>query len=350
MTVEERRLLTLAAVVERYIDTGDPVGSKYVAQQMNNSVSSATIRNDMAALEARGLLDHRHTSSGRVPSHAGYRMYVNRAMRLVPIGPNERSRIDALFNVRDADPDRLLADAAQSLADHTGLAAVTATVLRRTATVRSLDIVPAGQNAVVILLLASSGVIRNKVCRVDFTVNEPIVRFFKELAAAQLVGKSLDQITTSYLKSLTVPLGGEYTRLFLPIFTAVYELVREINGGQLTVRGTTNLLGRPDLARTQNDLLRFFEDRDRLQKLLAQDEVPMRVTIGRENGAAPLSETSLLLSRCPIGSNAWSLIGLVGPVRMDYARLLPRVEYFGRTLGRLLGEIYTDTTEEGKEP
>ena len=347
MTVEERRLLTLTAVVERYIDTGEPVGSKYVAERMNNAVSSATIRNDMAALEARGLLDHRHTSSGRMPSHAGYRAYVNRAMRLVPIGPQERSRIDALFNVRDADPDRLLADAAQSLADYTGLAAVTATVLRRTATVRSLDIVPAGPNAVVILLIASSGVIRNKVCRVDFTVSEPIVRFFKELAAAQLVGKSLDEITTSYLTSLTVPLGGEYSRLFLPIFTAIYELVREINGGQLNVRGTTNLLGCPDLVRTQNELLRFFEDRGQMQRIMALDEVPMRVTIGRENNAAPLEEASLLLSRCPIGSNAWSLIGVVGPVRMDYARLLPRIEYFGRTLARLLSEIYT---EEGKEP
>ena len=144
-----------------------------------------------------------------------------------------------------------------------------------------------------------------------------------------------------------MPLGGEYSRLFLPIFTAIYELVREINGGQLNVRGTTNLLGCPDLVKTQNELLRFFENREQMQRIMALDEVPMRVTIGRENNAASLEEASLLLSRCPIGSNAWSLIGLVGPVRMDYARLLPRVEYFGRTLSRLLSEIYT---EEGKEP
>jgi len=347
VTVEERRLRTLTAVVERYIETGDPVGSKYVAQWMGNAVSSATIRNDMAALEALGLLDHRHTSSGRVPSHAGYRVYVNRVMRLVPLSSAERGGIDALFNVRDADPDRVLADAAQSLADMTGMAAVSATVLRNTATVRSVDIVPAGENAVVILLIASSGVIRNKVCRVDFTVTDAIVRFFKEFAAAQLVGRSLDAITSSYINSLSVPLG-DYARLFVPVFTAIYELVREINDGQLTVRGATNLLDCPDLSETAHELLRFFEDREQMRMLLSLDEVPVRVTIGRENAARPLEEASVLLTRYPIGKNAWSLLGLIGPARMDYAKLLPRVEYFGRTLGKLLGEIYTE--EEGKEP
>ena len=85
MAVDERRLLILAAVVERFIETGEPVGSKYVAQLMNNTVSSATIRNDMAALEEEGLLEHIHTSSGRVPTHLGYRVYINRIMKKVPL-------------------------------------------------------------------------------------------------------------------------------------------------------------------------------------------------------------------------------------------------------------------------
>ena len=341
MAVDDRRLLILAAVVERFIETGEPVGSKYVAELMNHAVSSATIRNDMAALEDEGLLDHMHTSSGRVPTHLGYRVYINRIMKKVPLSQRERAQIDALFNVRNADPDQVLEDAAESLAQLTGMATVTATMLRSTVTVRRVEIIPAGPRTVVILLVASSGVIRSRVCRVDFNVTDAIVDFFIKFANSRLVGRSLDEITSSYISSVSVSLG-EYARLFMPVFAALYELVREIDSGQYVARGMTNLLDYAELDRTTNELLRFLEDRDGVVQLLEHGSHATDVYIGRESAAAQLTESSVLLSRYRIGDNAAGVIAVVGPVRMDYARLLPKVEYFGRTLGRLLSETYTE--------
>lgn len=341
MAVDDRRLLILAAVVERFIETGEPVGSKYVAELMNHAVSSATIRNDMAALEEEGLLDHTHTSSGRMPTHLGYRVYINRIMKKVPLSQRERAQIDALFNVRNADPDQVLDDAAKSLADLTGMATVSATMLRSTVTVRRIDIIPAGPRAVVILLIASSGVIRNKVCRVDFNVTDAIVDFFVKFANSRLVGHSLEEITSSYISSVSVSLG-EYARLFMPVFAALYDLVREIDSGQYVARGMTNLLDYAELDSTTNELLRFLEEKDQILPLLEQSDLSTNVYIGRESAAAQLTESSVLLSRYAIGDNATGVIAVIGPVRMDYARLLPKVEYFGKTLGRLLSDTYTE--------
>lgn len=228
MALDGRKAPILKIVVERFIQTGEPVGSKYVAQAMGNSVSSATIRNEMSALEEAGLLEQPHTSSGRVPTHMGYRVYLDEMMEQEPLTARERGEIDALFNVRNADPDQLLRDAAASLAELTRLAAVSTTMIPHTVTVKRVEIIPAGRRTVVILLVASSGVIKNKVCRVDFELTEAVIRFFVEFANKQLVGRSLEEITSSYLNSVSVSLG-EYARLFMPVFAALFDLVREIN-------------------------------------------------------------------------------------------------------------------------
>ena len=341
MALDGRKAPILKIVVERFIQTGEPVGSKYVAQAMGNSVSSATIRNEMSALEEAGLLEQPHTSSGRVPTHMGYRVYLDEMMEQEPLTARERGEIDALFNVRNADPDQLLRDAAASLAELTRLAAVSTTMIPHTVTVKRVEIIPAGRRTVVILLVASSGVIKNKVCRVDFELTEAVIRFFVEFANKQLVGRSLEEITSSYLNSVSVSLG-EYARLFMPVFAALFDLVREINDGQYFARGTTNLLSYQELAETAYDLLSFIEQPQEMHELISGHSAPIQVLIGRDASVAQLADSSVLIARYNIGENAAGAIGIVGPVRMNYARLLPHLEYFASTLGKLLSETYTE--------
>lgn len=341
MALDGRKMLILGVVVERYIGVGEPVGSKYVAEVMHNSVSSATIRNDMAALEEAGLLEQPHASAGRIPTHRGYRVYLNQLMKAQPLSEQERSEIDALFNVRNADPDRLLEDAAVSLAELTRLATISTTMIPTTVTVRRVEIIPAGPRTVVILLIASSGVIKNKVCRVDFDVTEAIVDFFIKFANSRLRGRSLDEITSSYISAVSVSLG-EYSRVFVPVLAAIYELVREINDGQYFAKGATNLLEYAELSPVAFDLLSFIEKRQEMIRLVSQSDTPIRVMIGRESAAAELADSSVLIARYSIGDSAMGAIGVIGPVRMDYARLLPHLEYFAQTLGKLLSDTYTE--------
>jgi heat-inducible transcriptional repressor len=268
-------------------------------------------------------------------------VYIDQLMKAQPLSSDERSQIDALFNVRNADPDRLLEDAAESLADLTRMATISTTVTPTTVTIKRIEIIPAGPRTVAIMLIASSGIIRIKVCRVDFDITEAIVDFFVKFSNSRLRGRTLDEVTSSYISSVSVSLG-EYARVFIPVLSAVYDLVREINEGQYFTKGATNLLEYEELGRAAYDLLSFIEKRHEMLRLVAQSESPTCVMIGRESMAAELVDSSVLIARYHIGEGAVGAIGVVGPVRMDYAKLIPHLEYFAQTLGKLLSDTYTE--------
>ena len=339
MELTARKKQILKIVVESYIDTAEPLGSKAIAERMPEKVSSATVRNELAELSDMGYLEQPHTSSGRVPTHMGYRLYIDEMMKTRPLSAVERAEIDALFNVRNADPDQLLEDAAAALAEVTRLATISTTMIPATVTVRRIEIIPAGPRTVVILLIASSGVIKNKVCRVDFNVTQPIIDFFINFAETRLVGRSLEDITSSYISAVSVSLG-EYARLFMPVFAALYDLVREINEGQYFTKGVINLLEYTELTPGAYDLLSFIEHRREMLNLIGDSGAPVQIMIGHESAASQLADSSVIIARYNIGQSAAGAIGIVGPTRMDYAGLIPHLEYFAETLGMLLSETY----------
>ena len=339
--IDDRRLRILATIVEQYTHTGEPVGSKYVAEAMGGTVSSATVRNHMVALEEMGLLEQPHASAGRVPTHMGYRIYIDHLMRAKPLSAEEKGEIDALFNVRNPDPDQLIREAAEALAEMTRMAAISSAVMREDVTIRRIDIIPVGIRTCVIIVITSSGVIKNKVVRVEFDLSDALADFFSKFAGIRLVGRTVSYITQSYINSLSVVLG-DYGRLFSPVLAGILELVQEINEGQFYTGGTSNLLGYSELHSLAYDLLNFLENRTELIRLLSGTVGATSVIIGPESGMGELTDSSIMLTRYPIGNAGLGMVGLIGPVRMDYAKLLPHLEYFAQTLGRLLTEAYGD--------
>jgi len=339
MKLDIRKLKILTAIVETYIDTGEPVSSKILAQQLGFSVSSATIRNDMAALFEMGLLEQPHTSAGRVPSHLGYRVYVDQLMHCKPLSEEERREIDALFNVRDPDPDKLLEDAAQALADYTNCATVSTTITPKKLLVKRVEIVPAGTRTVVVLVIATNGVIKNKVCRVDFRVTGEIVEFLNQFANGRLVGRSVNDISQWYINSISVTLG-DYSQLFIPVLATIYALCREINDGQFYTSGGANLLNYKELADIARDLLSAMSNREQRLCVIGSKSDAVFITIGKENNQSELTDTSVVVTKYRIGEQNSGAIGVIGPVRMDYAKLIPHLEYFSQTLGKLLAETF----------
>ena len=338
MDLDQRKRRILTAITETYIRTGEPVGSKLLSYYPNIQVSPATIRNDMAILFDQGLLEQPHTSAGRVPSHLGYRVYIDQLMECEPLTPAERSEIDALFNIKYPDPNRLLADAAKSLAAYTGCATISTTITRSDVSVRKIQLIAVGVRTMVILLVTSSGEIRNKVCRVDFAVTPEIVRFFNQFASGWLSNRSIEEITNAYIGSAAVALG-EYSRVFTPVLGAIYELCKEIHDGAYYVNGLSNLLAYPELREGAHELFTFLENRDQTRRMLAMITQRTNVTVGRENPNQELTSASVLVSRYDIGREKNSgMIALVGPVRINYARLIPHLEYCAQTMGKLLTE------------
>lgn len=342
MELDERKRRILKIIADLYTKTGEPVGSKVVALYLDSAYSPATIRNDMAALFELGLLEQPHTSAGRVPSHLGYRVFVDELMTVKPLSGRLRDNIEAMFNVRDPDPDKLLRDAASALSQITRCAAFTTTRTPKTVTVRKVEIVPSGEHAVVIMVMASNGVIRSRVCRTSFRVSGEIVEFLKAYCAGKLAGHSLWEISRQYMGTVTMDLG-EYSRIFTPLFGAIFSLCAEIYAGQYQMEGAINLLGYPELAVDAGRLLPYIWEPGNVKKLTEQAD-PQRTTIfiGKENRCEELQNCSVVVTPFAIGSQGAGSIGIIGPIRMDYAAMQAETEYFARLLGELLTEIFEE--------
>ena len=306
MRFDERKMKILSAIVETYIRTGEPVGSKTLSEMPGIDVSPATVRNEMASLFSMGLLEQPHTSAGRIPSHLGYRIYVDRLMKEEPLTEKERDEIDALFNVGDPDPDRLLQDAAEALAEYTDCATVAMTTTPSYVTVEHIDIVPADKSTVVLLVIASNGVVKSKVCRLSFCVNAGIIDFFKKFANSKFSGHTLEEISTEYVTSVAIQLG-EYSDRAL-------------------------------------EIMKLLSKREEIGPVIGKNPSGVTVFIGKENSLSQLSGSSLLVARFSIGENDCGTIGLIGPVRMDYSKLIPHLEYFAKKLGTLLSMTYQQKT------
>lgn len=339
MNLDSRKLKILTSIVEIFIETGEPVSSKMLNQRLDLNVSPATIRNDMSALFDMGFLEQPHTSAGRIPSHLGYRIYVDQLMCPKPISEEERKQIDALFNVRNPDPDRLLEDAAEALADFTNCATISTTITPKSVTVKHVEIVAVGIRTVVILLIATNGVIKNKVCRVDFKVTSEIVEFLNQFTNGRLVGRSINEVSQRFINSIAVTLG-DYSQLFTPVLGAVYELCREVDEGKFYTSGSENLLGYKEFSEIARELLMTMNDREQILGLISSKKDAVFITIGKENTKSELTETSVVVTKYLIGDQNAGAIGVIGPVRMDYAKLIPHLEYFSKTLGKLLAETF----------
>lgn len=343
MDLDERKRRILAVIAEVYTATGEPVGSKFIAGRLNEAYSPATIRNDMAALFELGLLEQPHTSAGRVLSHMGYRVYLEDLMPPRAVDTRRMDEIRAMFNVLNPDPDKLLEDVVEALSEVTGCAVFTATITPRSVTVKRVVLIPASENTVVIMIMASNGVIRSKVCRVSFRLQKEIIDFFTAFAESRIIGLSLEEVSQSYLGTVAISLG-EYSRIFTPILAAIYELCSEIYEGQYHITGATKLLSYPEFAERAYELLNFLSHREKVVRLLDNcGENRTTVTIGKENPQMELAGSSVVLTKYNIGRHTTGAIGIIGPIRMDYAGNIAEMEYFADQIGELLSGTFEDS-------
>ena len=178
----------------------------------------------MAALFEMGFLEQPHTSAGRVPSHLGYRAYIDSLMRIKPLTEDEKDGIDALFNISDPDPDKLLADSAEALAEYTGCATVAMTTTPSYVTVEHIDIVPADATTVVLLVIASNGVVKSKVCRLGFRVNTGIADFFRKFAKDRFCGHTLKDISAKFVNAVSTIAFSSYLNAYSSDFFKSFSL------------------------------------------------------------------------------------------------------------------------------
>ena len=327
-----RKQRIVAAVVDAYIRTGEPVGSKLLAAMFNNAVSSATIRNDMAELAAEGYLAQPHTSAGRIPTTAAFRLYLDRLRATLSDG--ERHRIDEALSSEAGDPERLLSRASELLAEETGVAAAAATPDRTEACVRRVELLPTGTQSAAILLMTDTGALRSRVCRLDSGYEPDELQGLAARLNAQFGDKPLSDVSVAPLQALLGDSGLRY----LPVLTAFLELSQEASAAQVRLSGQLNLLQHPDIPMERaHSLLTFLSRQELLVGMLAAHPGGLKVLLGNESPRRELEGSSIIVTRYGSDRGGGSLC-LIGPMRMNYAQAIPRLQHVAHTVSVLLSK------------
>ncbi len=337
MELTGRKMKILAAIVDAYVATGEPVGSKLLALDLG--VSSATIRNEMADLVEMGLLEQPHTSAGRVPSQKGYRLYIDRIMERKPISQAERLYLDGLLHSTAYDPERLLDNASQTLAGVTKFAAVSTSPSGGLADIRAVQFVQTSRRTAMIILLSSAGTMKNRVFRCDFDLTPEILRIFFRVINEKTAGMPVSGITPAFIQSFAASLG-EMTILMSSALMALLEVAQDSLETDVCLNGQMNLLFYPEFERgNARRVMDFLERPQDLARLLLEQPGSVHVLVGRESQRPELSESSVVVARYAIDGHDAGAIGVIGPTRMDYAKLVPSVEYLAQSVGKMLTEL-----------
>ncbi len=343
LTLRQQNILK--AIVETYIATAEPVGSKVLSAKYNLGVSSATLRNEMAELIAMGYLEQPHTSAGRVPTHKGYRLYVNELMNGYALTTDDTAELKTALRMKIAHYDRLTEEIGQVLSKLTNYAAVTvAPRLTSGKTIRRIDAIPCDGTVFVLLVVLGNGVVKDKVIHLAEKPSTAALCDFLSTANGLLVGLEPAAVTVGHLKTLSAAAEYGCRDLMHRLVDFISELAEGSAEMEISTAGETNLLSYPEYRDPDRarELFGFLKEADNAEWLPMPGDAPLVVRIGAENSAEPLKNASLMVTGCYLGNGYRGYIGIVGPTRMNYSRLAARLSYFAHGLGTVLGEAVNE--------
>lgn len=342
--MDERKLKILAAVVDEYIRTGEPVGSKVISQIPDIKVSSATIRNDMSALEQAGYLEQPHTSAGRIPTFAGYRLYIDKFVTSSELPIEERQRLDNMLEENEAfTEETIIQNAVTALAELTKCTAVAANSSPKFSVISKVEVIPTGKRLYVILLITSNGSIKNKACRLEFDLNHEQLDFFAHYIEENLHGVSIEEMSEDMFDKMVSALGA-YMVTLSPLVKGIYELSTDLKQDAITFSGEENLFSCNDLDKME--VVRFIEHKNEITDMLDDTFNGIQIKFGHENDDFVIGNSSMIVSKYKKGSKTAGSLGIIGPMRIDYAKIIPYVEYFTQKLTLLMSEDDSDYDEE----
>ena len=338
MEISARKKKILAAVVDEYIRTAEPVGSKTIAAKADLGCSSATIRTELSELTALGYLEQPHTSAGRVPSPQGYRFYVNELMQRQMLSLEETEAINARLTEKMEQLDRLMNDAGRLAGQLTGYPALTLSA-PRSAAAKRFDLIYVDANTFIIVILLENNTVKNKLVRLPFSVERDMIQKLSALFNAGFTGIPEDAITP-VLISATERAARDTMGLTSIIAAYTIEVLSHSREGQAFVTGESSLLQQPEFRDPDkaHRVISYLADSQHLMSLPGETGPgSVRVIIGPENVAEELKDSSVVMASYDAGEGQRGLIGVVGPLRMDYGAVAAKLQYIADGLSRLLG-------------
>ncbi len=339
--MDDRKMKILAAVVDEYIRTGEPVGSKAIMSCIN--ASSATIRNEMAELEKQGYLEQPHTSAGRIPTYSGYRLYVDQLLETNPLSEEERQLISRMLPENEYSEERLVKSASTALAKLTSCATFVSSENPRFSVISKVEVIPTGKRLYVLLMITSTGKIKNRTCRLELDLTDEQLESFTGFIKEHLEGVPVDVLSDEMLEKLQTAMGT-YLLAMSPLVQGLFDMSKEIKKRDIDVSGAKNLIGCKEI--DQHELMSFIDDSEGLMRLVDDSFSGINVVFSEENDSFLVSNTSLVSSNFLKDGKVAGHLGVIGPMRIDYKKIIPYVEFFTERISEILSSNENIINEE----
>ena len=340
MELTERKKKVLRSVVDLYIRTAEPVGSKAITELPDMKYSSATIRNEMADLTDMGYLEQPHTSAGRIPSAAGYRLYVDELMLDYRLTMDETHSINMAIEEKMQRVDKMVEKVARLVSQATDLPAISVAARSGGATVKRFELILAGQGSIIAVVMLTNDEVVNKLIKLPVNVDESDLKVLSAVLNATMTGLNADEFTPELLERVMMSAGAGAS--LVPVileFTA--ETLRRQTSTNMAVAGQMRLLGQPEyrnIDKAQRVITSLDEESLSNLPAIMQNANGTQVLVGPENVAQELKDTSVVMTKFDIGDGMQGMIGVVGPTRMDYAKVTARLSYFAESLSKMFAK------------
>lgn len=339
MSLDDRKLAVLRAIVEDYVATQEPVGSRALVQRHHLGVSPATVRNDMAVLEEEGYIRQPHTSAGRVPTDRGYRLFVDRLSKVKPLSPAERRAIER-FLIGALDLDDVVHRTVRLLAQLTRQVAVVQYPSLSRSSLRHLELVPISTTRLMVVMIVDTGRVEQRLVELPAPLAPDDVTDLRRAVNEKLAGCRLTE-TPPLVQQLVDEASPTLRPAMTTLSTVLLETLVERHEERLALAGTANLTraGLLDFQGSLRPILEALEEEVILLKLIGEVEPStMRVRIGDENEIADLRSTSVVSTGYGPGTMIVGGLGVLGPTRMDYPGTIATVRAVARYVGDLLAQ------------
>jgi len=336
----DRKLKILQAIIDDFITTAQPVGSRTIAKKYNLGISSATIRNEMSDLEEMGYLVQPHTSSGRIPSDLGYRLYVDNLMKQQELANRQKQLIQKLLINKIFEIEDLVQQSSKVLSKITNLTSLSLSPQFKKSKLKNIKLVQVDNDKVLLILVSSSGIVKNVIFRIS-EISQSILNKISNLLQAKLKGLTIEDLNDEVINNLKNEIY-EYSTTIEALLPILRNTLCEIDDSEIYLDGITNIFNLPEFTdiNRAKQFLSTLEKKELMYEVLKDsDQDDVCIKIGRENKLDEIKDYSVITATYKLNGRVIGKIGVIGPTRMNYSNIVPVMRYITDTLSEILKNI-----------
>lgn len=344
--LDDRKLKILQAIIDDYISSAEPVGSRTIAKKHELGLSSATIRNEMADLEEMGFLEQPHTSAGRVPSDKGYRLYVDQIMKINDLSDIEIENIRTAMDIKINELSQIIRNASVVMSQFTKYTSMAVTPQIKRSVLKAVQVVPIEPGKALVIVVTDSNTVRNNLIKIPEKITPDFLIQVSNLLNEKLKGFTLEMLKNNFLNGEAEQLTSLPYDLVRPIMDSIEDLIKLIDRPEIYLEGTTNILNFPEFKEVQKakEFLSLLDEKKLMSELLnnhsSKNEIIIQ--IGNENVLQGIKDCSIVTASYSVDDYVIGSIGIIGPTRMEYSKVVSSLNYIRNKINQEILKLLGD--------